>query len=54
MGIIKVYLDKEQLRLNRIIKTVLREKEKQFLIDIGNGRIIGVFEYKKVEDEDLV
>ena len=54
MSITKVYLDKEQLRLNHIIKTALKEKNKQFLIDIGNGHIIGIFEYKMVKDRDLV
>ena len=54
MDIIKVYFDEEQLRLNRIIKDLLKRKNKQFLIDIANGRIMSIFEYKLVKDKKEV
>jgi len=53
MVIIKAYFNEEQLRLNRIVKDLLKQKNKQFLIDIANGHLLGVFEYKPFKEKPL-
>ena len=51
MSIIKVYYDKEQIRLKNLLKELLKKKNKQFLIDIAYGKVLAIFEYKEFKEK---